>query len=362
MLPGGAERVAINILNNLETYKFTPFLVTSRSDGPLLASLANNIKRMCLQRRFRFDIHGVLRFIKFVKDNNIHIIHAHEYTIFIALISKLLVPGIVVIWHNHMSSMLKLKRARPWFLLAGRTADMVVVANNELANWTREKIKISTDKVRYIPNFVDSRSLPTDFPEHKDFLDVDKDHKRIVCVGNIKPEKDQIALIRAFGLVIESIRGAHLILVGKVTDRHYAARMHETIRDLGIMKHVSILGLRNDVPAVLAKCDIGILSSKNEAFPMALIEYGCAKLPSIATSVGQCPEILDYGRAGVLVEPDSPEQLATAIVQLLKSPQQMNSFGQILYDRVRNRYSPEKVMLQYKDLYTQLLINRSSND
>jgi glycosyltransferase involved in cell wall biosynthesis len=95
---------------------------------------------------------------------------------------------------------------------------------------------------------------------------------------------------------------------------------------------------------------------------MALIEYGYARLPSIATSVGQCPEILDYGRAGVVIEPSDPEHLARAIIGLLQSPRQMDRFGEALCDRVKKYYSSEQVMPLYKDLYSQLLVKKHTHD
>jgi glycosyltransferase involved in cell wall biosynthesis len=362
MLPGGAEKVAVNILNNLKAYQFTPFLMTSRDDGPLLANLSKDVVRTCLKRSLRFDLKGFLRFIRFIRHNNIHIIHAHEYTIFIGLLAKLFVPRIAVIWHNHMSSMLKLRRASPWFLLAGRAADLILTANIDLAKWTIEKIKVPSDKVRYIPNFVNSSCWQEQSSAKQASLKISRSDKRIVCVGNIKPEKDQITLLRAFSLVFEKLCNVHLILVGKNTNQAYSVMLNQVIQASGIKKHISVIGACNDVSAILAECDLAVLSSKNEAFPMALIEYGCAKLPSIATSVGQCPEILDYGRAGVLIEPNNPEHLAREMIRLLQSPRQMNRFGEALYDRVKKNYSSEQVMPLYKDLYSELLVKENSND
>ena len=77
------------------------------------------------------------------------------------------------------------------------------------------------------------------------------------------------------------------------------------------------MGPRNDVPAILRACRIGVLSSASEGLPLALLEYGKHGLAAVSTAVGQCPEVLDNGYAGVLVPASSPDQFSDAIVGLL---------------------------------------------
>ena len=60
-----------------------------------------------------------------------------------------------------------------------------------------------------------------------------------------------------------------------------------------------------------------MLSSASEGLPLALIEYGMAGLPVVATEVGQCSEVLDHGRAGILVAPGSAQLLSEALLSLL---------------------------------------------
>src|SRR5438876_11120160 len=89
--------------------------------------------------------------------------------------------------------------------------------------------------------------------------------------------------------------------------------------------------LRGLVHAMMSRrykaCDVGVLSSRSEGMPLALLEYGMNGLPSVATRVGQCAEMLDDGRAGLLVPPAAPEPLAKAILALLQSPEQRAELG-----------------------------------
>ena len=67
-------------------------------------------------------------------------------------------------------------------------------------------------------------------------------------------------------------------------------------------------------PAILRACSIGVLSSASEGLPLALLEYGKHGLAAVSTAVGQCPEVLDNGYAGVLVPASRPRISAHAIV------------------------------------------------
>ena len=65
-----------------------------------------------------------------------------------------------------------------------------------------------------------------------------------------------------------------------------------------------------------------------------------AGLPTVATAVGQCTEVLDDGRAGILVPSGAPGQLAEALLALLQSPAQRAVLGKQLHQRVQAVYSP----------------------
>ena len=95
--------------------------------------------------------------------------------------------------------------------------------------------------------------------------------RRIVCVGNVRPEKDHVSLVRALALVVDEVPDAHLLIVG--SDRNhsrYVKAVRDEISRHGLEKHVTLIGARDDVPRILHACDIGVLSSISEGLPLAL--------------------------------------------------------------------------------------------
>lgn len=77
----------------------------------------------------------------------------------------------------------------------------------------------------------------------------------------------------------------------------------------------------------------------SEGLPLSLIEYGFASLAPVYTKVGQCAEVLDFGKAGILVAPSDPGALADALVSLLADEERKTRFARRFQTRVADRYS-----------------------
>jgi glycosyltransferase involved in cell wall biosynthesis len=158
------------------------------------------------------------------------------------------------------------------------------------------------------------------------------------------------------GKVLQRRPEAHLILLGSSIDESYTEHLKTLMAQGRLPGHVSWLGSRDDVPGVLKGCDVGVLSSASEGLPLALIEYGMACLPAVATRVGQCEEVLDGGRAGILVPPASPETLADAILSLLDSEDLRARLRSVFLLRVRETYGVRKNLATICDLYETILM------
>jgi glycosyltransferase involved in cell wall biosynthesis len=98
-----------------------------------------------------------------------------------------------------------------------------------------------------------------------------------------------------------------------------AAYWGDRAREAGLgADAVSFLGHvpYGDMPAFLRGADALVLPSRSESMPYAVLEAMACGLPVVATSVGGIPEIIDDGRNGLLVPPNSPERLADGLLAL----------------------------------------------
>jgi len=89
-------------------------------------------------------------------------------------------------------------------------------------------------------------------------------------------------------------------------------------KELGIADACRLLGQRADIPDVLNACDAFVLSSRNEGLGLAAVEAMACGVPVIATDVGGASEVLDHGRAGLLVPPNQPAAIAAALLRLAR--------------------------------------------
>jgi len=348
---GGAERVAVNLVNSLPRENYKCFLCSTREDGPLDELVAKDVQRLSLGRRWRFDIFALNRLIAYIRLNNIQILHAHSTSLFIAVFSSLLPPYPVVIWHIHSGKYAIERVKNLLYRLCTRRVHGVIAVNQSLVEWSQRELNIPKELVWYVPNFVELPKMNQDsnvrLPGHPG--------NRIVCVANIRPEKGILVLIDAMEVVVTQAPHAHLIIAGSTSDSDYFAQIRRKIEEKDLEHFISLLGRCQDIATILRACDIGVISSVSEGLPLALLEYGAAGLPVVSTQVGQCSEVLEEGQAGLLVPPSEPQALAEALLKYLGSSVLRDRYGHRLNTRIKLFYSKESSVDKTSKIYQKIL-------
>ncbi len=349
---GGTETVAVNLANRLPRDRFRNYVCSTRpgrEGGTLSSALRQDVRHLALNRKWRLDIPAMLRFRKFIRDENIHLLHVHASSLFFGRMASLLGPsaGVRLIWHDHYGRCELNDRSAGLYRLAISGARGVIAVNRQLVDWACRELRMSADRVWYVPNFVLPAEAGSDaLPPLPGFPGT-----RIICVANLRPQKDHLTLIRAMAAISRNRPEAHLLIVGAPLDAAYTASLHQETARLGLEKNITFLGQVAGVPSMLRACDVGVLSSASEGLPLSLLEYGWAGLPSVSTSVGQCADVLDHGRAGLLVDPNAPDQLAAAIQSLLESGSKRSESGRRFREFVRKTFDPAEIVNQVCDIY-----------
>ena len=119
------------------------------------------------------------------------------------------------------------------------------------------------------------------------------------------------------------------------------------------MGRVILLGVRNDVPRLLAAGDIFVSASHWEGLPVAVLEAMAVGLPVVATSVGDVPDVVVPG-TGLIVPPHQPAALATTIRTLLDDPEQGRQLGMAGRAHVVRNYAIEAWADKLLKLYSEL--------
>jgi glycosyltransferase involved in cell wall biosynthesis len=347
---GGMELVAVNFANLLAERGVRSHLCSTRAGGPLESRLSPRVTHLDLERKGRIDLASLRRLVGFIRQQQVDIIHAHGTSLFFSALAAFFAPRVKLIWHVHFGRFAAEERPARIYRLAAKRIVGVIAVNQPLAQWARAGLRFPADRVWYVPNFVvepASASPSVPLPGTPG--------KRIVCVANLRPEKDHLMLVEAMKEVTEADPSATLLLVGNDANQAHATKVKERIHQHALQNNIVLLGSRSDVGAILRECDIGVLSSASEGMPLAPLEYGMAGLPTVATRVGQVPEVLDEERAGVLVAPGQPGEMATALLKLLRSAELRARLGGELKRRVREKYSEAAAMREVLRIYETVL-------
>ena len=179
----------------------------------------------------------------------------------------------------------------------------------------------------------------------------------LVIIANLIPYKGHLDLIQALGRIAGRMPPSwQLLVVGR--DEGVGAAIRSRAEALGLSPHVSLLGVRSDIPDLLNASDIGVLASHQEGFSNAIIEGMQAGLPMIVTDVGGNAEAVVDGETGIVVAPRDPDALADAILRLACDGELRQRYGEAGRRRVEAHFSLEACVGAYEALYRGLLAGK----
>lgn len=177
-----------------------------------------------------------------------------------------------------------------------------------------------------------------------------KDDIFLLAVGRLVYEKGHEFFVEAMSTVAQADDRAVAGICGEGPLRGELTRQ---IEQLGLQGKVRLLGQWDDIPELLAAADVFVLPSRWEGLPMALLEGMMAGLPVIAARVEGVDEVVQPGVHGLLVPLESPDELAQAILQLLRSPQERSRMGAASRQRVLNSYTIDRMCEAYLQVIEQ---------
>lgn len=114
--------------------------------------------------------------------------------------------------------------------------------------------------------------------------------------------------------------------------------------------HVSWLGERTDVPALMASADVLLLTSRSEGTPNVVLEAMARRLPVVSTAVGDVPELVDRARAGRLAPVGDDVGLAAQILELLAEPEIRVRLGAAGRAYVAAEFDPDRFVFRARSV------------
>lgn len=163
-------------------------------------------------------------------------------------------------------------------------------------------------------------------------------------VGNVAAlaaHKGQCHLLDAMALVVRHVPDARLLVVG---DGELRRPLEDQVHALGLDRHVTLTGFRDDALGLMRSFDLFVMSSVTEGLGSAVLEAMASGRAVVGTRAGGIPEVIDDGVTGLLVPPRDPRAMADAIVALLRDPDRRARLGAAGRARVIERFSVDALV------------------
>ncbi|MEM7306904.1 MAG: glycosyltransferase [Planctomycetota bacterium] len=183
-----------------------------------------------------------------------------------------------------------------------------------------------------------------------------------LCVARFAPQKAHDVLLRAFAQARAENPRLRLALVGDDPFGDGRQRAEALAAELALGEGALFLGIRRDVPALLALSDAFVMASLWEGLGLVFLEAMAAGLPVLATRVSAVPEVVVDGETGVLVPPGDPEPLAAALLRLAADPAERRRLGAAGRDRVRDRFGLDRMVEETLAIYHDVRSGGRSTD
>jgi glycosyltransferase involved in cell wall biosynthesis len=209
---------------------------------------------------------------------------------------------------------------------------------------------IDPKRTAVIYNGVRGFSLPSKEEARKEFTL--NDEVVVLNIGRLHVQKGHTFLIEGAKKVLERKSNVKFWIVGEGEER---GSLSEKIRKEGLQGKISLLGYREDVSKLLAAADIFILTSLWEGFPYTILEAMSAGLPVVSTDVGGVAEAVEHQQTGLLVPLKKPHLLANALIYLIEHPEERKRMGEKGKERVREKFSLEKMLSEIEKVYDEVL-------
>ncbi|HEY4048533.1 MAG TPA: N-acetyl-alpha-D-glucosaminyl L-malate synthase BshA [Acidobacteriaceae bacterium] len=175
--------------------------------------------------------------------------------------------------------------------------------------------------------------------------------KILLHLSNFRPVKRVKDVVDVFARVAQEVP-ARLLLIGDGPDRSAAEWLASS---KGIHHRVHFMGKQDRVNELLPLADLMIMPSELESFGLAALEAMACKVPTIATSVGGVPELIEDGVTGRLFPVGDVAGMAQAAIELLIDPKRLATMSEACRSVAQQRYCASRIIPQYESYYERVL-------
>lgn len=230
-----------------------------------------------------------------------------------------------------------------------RWTDCFITDSETHARRLRDVHGFPSNKVHIIPHGVDVvRFCPSRQGKAiRRELGIPSDAPLAGIVAALRPEKNHDLFFRAAERVRQSLPSAQFLIVG---DGPARPRLVALRHKLGLQGALHLLGVRTDIPEILAALDVFALSSKQEGKGASILEAMATGKPVVVPRVGSLSEMVEDGRTGYVTPVGDVDSLAARMFELLANPRLARTMGEAGRVAAIERWSLERMSGDYEEL------------
>ena len=365
--PGGAETVYVEIVRHLDPERWHSVAVVPNREWMYDQLKAMDTEMVMTRSRVPFDRRYFVRLAQVVRKRPIDLVHSHLLgpSVTAGLLGVFLRVPVVSTIHGHgdLSSGESYRRIKFWAIRHGVTR--VVFVSEPLRQAFLDATPLAPEKTTVIPNGIDAGLYAPGRDEAaRAELGIAPDEFVIGAVGNLRRAKGYDVLLRAAALLKERGTGYRFVVVGQASGdffRDVFDELRGLRTQLGVERDVLFTDFREDVPRLMRAFDLYAITSHTEGFSLSTVQAMACGLPVVATRCGGPEQILDGGRAGVLVDANAPEQLADAVERLRQDAASRARLGATARQVALQRYAVEAQVRAYEEVYEQCVADRAGS-
>lgn len=351
---GGVETGTIDLSKYL-TNQGRKIIVVSNG-GELVKDLENlNIihYKLPVHKKSLFTIIRMIKELsRIIKKENIKIVHARSRVpAWIAFFACRKTGAVFITTCHGFYSRHFFSRVMGW-------PKIIICPSQVIARHMIDDFGVPHERIRVIPRGVDLERFSFKGCEEKL-----KDKFIVGIVGRLTPLKGHAFFLKAMQKVVRSFPFMKVWIIGDAPENKqvYKEELQMLTRRYGLSNYVEFLGKRRDIPQLIEKMNLLVLSTvTEEAFGRVILEAEAVGTPVVATRVGGVIDIIEDKVNGMLVPPKDPEAMADAIIEVLKNQSLAKSLiengRKIVEEKFSLKLMAEKTIKVYEELSSDLRI------
>ncbi|KAB0666921.1 glycosyltransferase [Oryzomonas japonica] len=361
----GAEIMLLNLMSEQVAMGFEPVLASMGEHAIADKPLEEEARRRGLQVQvFRMmpgpNVLGALEILRFARREKATLLHSHGYkgNILLGLIPRRIrkIPMIATIHGWTGTGEINRMMLYEWFdSLALNFIDRIVLVNEAMKSHPKLRNRPRL-RMEVVMNGIPLAGDPVDLGDGKGLDREVRDFCRggytLGAIGRFSREKGFDRLIEAVAILAPKRQDLRLVILG---DGDLRRELEQKVRELGLQNRVLMPGYRDNARNYLPFFRVFVLSSLTEGLPLVLLEAMQAGVPVVATSVGGIPEVLQHGKAGVLVPAPRAVDLSEGIGRVMVDEALAAEMADRCKKIVVGTYSARAMAENYAKIYTRLV-------